>query len=85
MALGALFPNPSCSESRRKVGSVTRHNPKLAAKLYARPDENPAPSKADEIIEMARRVHTGEVSFSEWSVFVTDQLKKSDIQAAGTG
>ena len=64
---------------------MTRHDPELAQRLYARPDKNPAPLKATEIIELARRVHTGEVSFSEWAVFVRDQLNESDIQAAGTG
>ena len=65
---------------------MERHDPKLAEKLYARhSDENQAPSKASEIIEMARRVHTNEITFSEWAVFVRNQLKESDIQAAGTG
>ena len=64
---------------------MKRHNHELAKKLYASPDKNPAPSKAAEIIEMSRRVHTGEITFSEWAVFVHDQLKESDIQAAGTG
>ena len=61
---------------------MTRHDHELAKRLYASPDKNP-PSKAAEIIELARRVHSGEVSFSEWSVFVRDQLK--DIHAHGTG
>ena len=53
---------------------MTRHAPAQAAKLYARhSDKNQAPPTATEIIELARRVHTGEVSFSEWSVFVRDQ------------
>ncbi len=64
---------------------IPRHDHRLACRLYASPEKNPAPSKAAEIIELARRVHTGEVSFSEWSVFVNDQLKESDIQASGTG
>jgi hypothetical protein len=56
-----------------------KHRADLAAKLYARhSDKNQAPSKATEIIELARRVHTGEVTFSEWSVFVHDQLKLSE-------
>lgn len=61
-----------------------RHDHELAKRLYARPNKNP-PSKAAEIIELARRVHTGEVAFSEWAVFVTDQLKELNIQGAGTG